>query len=389
VSRRRQRGFTLIELMVALVVSSLLVGMILAIFSRMSMSYRGQQQIAGVQQVLAAARATIELDAKQAGLEVSQGFKIASDGAVGAGTIHQPIHVTDSATGPDQIAFFYADTTTQALVTGVVAWPGTITVDQPVGFLPGSLVVLVNVDVSGAAPITTATPGDPVIAKYTACVVQIDPAAGSVAAANPGTIRFSLVAPWGGVGAGLDHCVKPTIGTTMLYNFIARAYRVDNSTPTQAALGPLQQSATGGLLNSAADNWTDLAYGFTDIQTALRVYEEGDLVDADGDGDPRRDWYSDAAQDNRTRVAAFDLAPPLPAPIQMTISLVARTDRDIEGIATAQTPPLSVAGNLTNNTLGNHPSVVLPSATDDLLKGSRIYRYVTFQVDFRNLGVGR
>lgn len=386
-SHPRPRGFTLIELMVALVVSSLLVGMILAIFSRMSLSYRGQQQIAGVQQVLAAARATIELDAKQAGLEVSQGFKIASDGAVGGGTIHQPIHITDSATGPDQIAFFYADTSTQAVVTDPSTFgAGILTVDQPVGFLPGSLVVLVNVDVSNPSPIDVATAGDPVIAKYTACVVQIDPAAGSVAAANPGTIRFSTAPPWG--VAGLVHC--PAITTnTMLYNFVARAYRIDTSTPARAALGPLQQSPTGGLLGTAADNWTDLAYGFTDIQTALRMYEEGDATDADGDTDPRRDWYSDNQQDNVTATGPVPGPPWPPAPIQMSISLVARTDRDIEGIATAQTPALTDAAKPGNNPIGDHPSVPLPSATDDLLKGSRIYRYVTFQVDFRNLGVGR
>jgi prepilin-type N-terminal cleavage/methylation domain-containing protein len=389
VSRPRQHGFTLIELMVALVVSSLLVGMILAIFSRMSLSYRGQQQIAGVQQVLAAARATIELDAKQAGLEVSQGFKIASDGSGAGSLIHQPIHITDSALGPDQIAFFYADTTTQAVVTDPSTFgAGTLTVDQPVGFIPGSLVVLVNVDVSGAAPVMPPS-GDPVIAKYTACVLQIDPAAGSVAAANPGTIRFSTAPPWG--VAGLVHC--PAITTnTMLYNFVARAYRIDTSTPARAALGPLQQSPTGGLLGTAADNWTDLAYGFTDIQTALRVYEANDITDLDGDADPQRDWYSDNRQDNVTATGPVPLlpGPPWPpAPIQMSISLVARTDRDIEGIATAQTPTLTLAANPGNNTIGNHPSVPLPSATNDLLKGSRIYRYVTFQVDFRNLGVGR
>ncbi|MEO7734004.1 MAG: prepilin-type N-terminal cleavage/methylation domain-containing protein, partial [Kofleriaceae bacterium] len=94
--KRGQRGFTLIELMVALVISSLLVGMILAIFSRMSIAYRGQQQIAGVQQVLAAARATIEFDAKQAGLAMPQGF-IYNDSLV-----HQAVSVTNSNTGPDQ-----------------------------------------------------------------------------------------------------------------------------------------------------------------------------------------------------------------------------------------------------------------------------------------------
>jgi hypothetical protein len=33
--------------------------------------------------------------------------------------------------------------------------------------------------------------------------------------------------------------------------------------------------------------------------------------------------------------------------------------------------------------------VSLPSVTDPALMGSKIYRYVTFQVDFRNIGVGR
>ena len=70
--RARQAGFTLIELMVALLVSTLLVGMILAIFARVSMAYRSQQQVAGLQQVLASARGMMELDAKQAGLGISQ-----------------------------------------------------------------------------------------------------------------------------------------------------------------------------------------------------------------------------------------------------------------------------------------------------------------------------
>jgi hypothetical protein len=73
----------------------------------------------------------------------------------------------------------------------------------------------------------------------------------------------------------------------------------------------------------------------------------------------------------------------------MSISLVARTDRPVEGIATAQTPTLTVAANPNNNTLGNRPSVALPAVGDPALQGSFIYRYTTFQVDFRNLGVGR
>jgi hypothetical protein len=77
----------------------------------------------------------------------------------------------------------------------------------------------------------------------------------------------------------------------------------------------------------------------------------------------------------------------------MSISLVARTDRDVEGISTARTPELTEAGlnplpwatccTRDNNPLGDHPGV------DLALQSPRIYRYITFQVDFRNLGVGR
>src|SRR5262249_17175080 len=122
VAMKRPRGFTLIELMVALVVSSLLVGMILAIFSRLSIAYRGQQQIAGVQQVLAAARATIELDAKQAGLALPQGFKFANTNT----QTHAAVSVINNSNGPDQIYFYYADTTVQAAVQNAPSWPSTV-----------------------------------------------------------------------------------------------------------------------------------------------------------------------------------------------------------------------------------------------------------------------
>jgi prepilin-type N-terminal cleavage/methylation domain-containing protein len=372
---RRERGFTLIELMVALVVSSLLVGMILAIFSRMSLAYRGQQQIAGVQQVLAAARATIEIDAKQAGLEMPQGFKFAVDGT--NPLPRSPVKVIDSSTGPDILHFYYADPSIQAKVTAGGAWSATpsIVVDSTEGFADDDLVVLSTVTTSLSAT-TLDMPGAD-IAAYDACVLKIS----SVSSAN--TLEFVTAAPWGRADTG--HCT-PATNQTMVYKLVARAYRIDTSTPERAALGPLQQSRTGALTNSADDNWTDLAYGFTDIQSALRMYEPDDLLDRDGDNDQLRDWYSDGVQNVKTG----NLTPTsLFAPIQMSISLVARTDRDVEGIATSETPDLIVAASPGNNSLGNHALVTLPSATDPALQGAKIYRYTTFQVDLRNLGVGR
>jgi prepilin-type N-terminal cleavage/methylation domain-containing protein len=384
-TRRAERGFTLIELMVALVVSSLLVGMILAIFARMSSAYRGQQQIAGVQQVLSAARATVELDAKQAGLGLAQGFKLAGDAA---GAVRSPVRIIDGGAGPDQISFFYADTTTQAAVTGVGGtWPLTplITVDTTTGFAVGDTVVLSTADVSGAPP--TATGAN--LTKYTACVPRI-------AAMSGLNITLSSTSPWGPfVAAGCTTLqtvanASSNPAQTMLYKFIARGYRVDQSTTARAGLGPLQLSQTGGLLGTTADNWTDLAYGFTDLQTALQVYDHdadpSDTADADSDGD--REWYSGAYQTTATANLAAAATQVL-FPLEVSISLVVRTDRDIEGIATAATPQLTDAASPDNNTLGNHAAVTLPTSGDPVLDGQRVFRYTTFQIDFRNLGVGR
>jgi hypothetical protein len=175
----------------------------------------------------------------------------------------------------------------------------------------------------------------------------------------------------------------------MVYKFVAHAYKIDTSTPTLAAQGPLMMSPTGGLIGNASDSWTVLAYGFTDIQTALQVYDHtsapGDTADSDADGD--RDWFSDATQTMLT--GPLTTLTGTDGLLQMSISLVARTDRTVEGIATAATPQLIVPAIPNNNTLGNHASVSLPSATDPALGGAHIYRFTTFTVDLRNLGVGR
>jgi hypothetical protein len=72
----------------------------------------------------------------------------------------------------------------------------------------------------------------------------------------------------------------------------------------------------------------------------------------------------------------------------MTISLVARTERDVEGISSTTTPAL-ILGGPNNNTLGDRPAVDLKTTADPTLLGSRIYRYTTARIDLRNLGVGR
>ena len=362
-----QRGFTLIELMVALVVSSLLVGMILAIFMRMSTAYRGQQQIAEVQSKLAAARAKIEFDAKHAGLAISPGFTIMS---TPAGESLSPLQISNSSSAPDQLRFYYADTSVRAAVLA-----STCTrlqcdaLDTTDGFAAGDLVVLAaeGVPLDGPAPATDAK-----IATFKSCVLQ-------VASKGPTQLVFTTSGLWG--DADNDHCPAPVTGT-MFYKFVAHAWRID---PTRPELGVLQLSPTGDLVGG--NDWQDQAYGFTDLQVATRFYEGGDasaaIDTADPDTDPERDWYSDATQETRTaRQGAF-----IP-PIQVSISLVARTERDVEGIASASTPNLMVDGNQSSNTIGDRAAIPLPSVAPEL-SGNRVFRYTTFQVDLRNLGVGR
>jgi len=372
---RGQRGFTLIELMVALLVSSLLVGMILAIFSRMSLAYRSQQQIAGVQQILAAARAAIELDAKQAGLGMPQGFKTAITGAA----LQSPVQVTNASNAPDQLALFYADTSAQALLIQ----PTPVIFTNPVGFddvssfAANDLVVLTTAS-TAVHPLSTPAAPLPDIATYDACVLMI-----ATVTSAPPQVTFNTAAPW---GTTFTHCTNIVQFRTMMYHFVAHAYRIN-------PIGALQRGETGGLQSSLPGNpepWTTLAFGFSDLQTAVRIYDPNATVDLDTDTDVKRNWYSSAAQDAMTRGA---VAPSGTALLGLSISLIAHTDRNVEGVATPATPdligpPAPAAVNAANNSIGDRPSTALPVPADPLLPGQRIYRWTTFQVDFRNLGVG-
>jgi prepilin-type N-terminal cleavage/methylation domain-containing protein len=369
VSRARggQRGFTLIELMVALVVSSLLVGMIFAIFIRMSVAYRGQQQVAEVQGKLAAARAKLERDARLAGHAMADGFYMA---ALGPGIRRSPLRVIDHADAPDELAFYYADPAVQA---ATVTKNGSCTRRQcnklasTEGFAVGDVVVM-----STVSWVDPGFPGAAKIARFEACLLQLTDV-------GAGSFELSQDAPWG--SPGNDFCPNdPVPGTTVFYKLAARHWRID---PTRPADGALQLSTLGALVG--VDDWQDQAYGFTDLQVATRFFEPGDPTDTPDPGlDPERDWYSGPDQDGATAPAAAFAR----VPIQISVSLAARTERDVEGIASSSTPSLTVPGNANNNTIGNRPAIPLPS---DLpaLAGNRVFRHTTFQVDLRNLGVGK
>lgn len=356
--RRRggQRGFTLIELLVALAISSILVMMVLSVFSRMSSAYRRQQQVATLQVILAAAQNMLGQDARQAGFQLADGFRIAS----AAGVVQRPVRILNSATAPDEIRFFSADATVQARV---LSFNGSqIAIDSAAQFVNGELAVMVN---TGTATVSMGTETR-TIARFTACVVRIT-------LVGPSNLSLDSAAPWGNAGntqcndVNAAHTSGASAGQTMVYRFRARAYRID---PARTALGVLQLSPSGALV---ANDWQDLGVGFADLQVAARTFLEGDAADLDGDGDALYDWYSGANMQTATNAGALDRI------TRLSLSVSVRTDRTVDGVASAATPAFIEAALPNNNQLGDRPSVALDPA-------DRIYRYTTIRVDMRNTG---
>ncbi|MEZ4400606.1 MAG: prepilin-type N-terminal cleavage/methylation domain-containing protein [Kofleriaceae bacterium] len=386
--RRPARGFTLIELMIALTISALLVGMILSIFTRMSTAYRTQSRVADLQRTLTAAQDVIQRDVRQAGFGMIDGVRVAS-----ASTIRAAVELRDNGSGfgPDELHVFYADPSAQARVvsfdsTNALTPFASFTVDDPDLFVAGDVVVITNRSLVALGP-----GADNVVAHDRACVVQLARVTGtSFVAATTGS--------WG--TSNNDQCDEVRVGhpttvpanTSMVYKFVARGYRLD---PARRSLGVLQQSPSGGLL---ANDWQDLGIGFTDLQVASRWYEGEDdsgrqLADsADVDTDPLREWYSGADQDALTApLAGVDYARPLL--MQVRVSLVVRTRGTLDAVGSAQTPALTDTARPSNNDVGNRAAITLAGVPDasrpEELRGDALYRYATIGIDLRNLAVSR
>lgn len=409
---RAQRGFTLIEIMIALVISTLLVAMIISIFTSMSAAYRTQQQVAELQQILQAAQVTVEGDLRQAGYRCPQGFTWAGSATVPI----SPLRITDGGTGPqqpDQLAIFYGDPSAQAQVLpaslSAVNLPVTsVQVDAIDPTWTVGDLALLSVQGPSLTPVfetgVTRPPEEPppgdnnnqgTVSYYFACVVQIAGISGN-------TITFSTAAPWG--SSTNTQCYKPRDMVkangypAMLYRFVARAYRID---PTRKDLSVFQQSPSGALV---ANDWTDLGLGFTNFQIASRWYYSGTgyADNADTDTDGYRNWYSST---NQNALSAADttygmhlggstFTDAIAVPLQVSVSFVVRTTRHVvDGTVTSATPALQDPANLAANDVGDSPSVQLAGVADSSrpqeLRGDNIYRYATIKVDTRNLGVNR
>jgi prepilin-type N-terminal cleavage/methylation domain-containing protein len=356
-----QAGLTLIELMIAVVVSSILMGFVLGISAQVSSGYRQQSKVTDLSQTLRAAREAIAADARRAGYRITR--LRTGTGAFGSTvtTDLPPVMVDngDTANAPDLVRFFYADGAAGARVQSIDADLESVLVDDATGFVAGDLVVLTApmlVDVTGTR-----------VAEWDACAVVITGVGGA-------TVELAgAQAPWN--QPNNPHCDVPaaavTGGEVVLHRLVARAYRIDQSRGTE---GILQLSPSAGLV---AGDWVDLGEGFTDLQLATRFFEDGDTADVDGDGDQERDWYAGEAQEWQDITA---VRPPNAIPIELSIGVAGRM-RLTTGARSDTTPGFEDPGSPLYNPVGDSPA---QAVTDDW-----VYRASRTVVDLRNLGVGR
>ena len=239
--------------MIALTISALLVGMILSIFTRMSSAYRTQSYVADLQRTLTAAHDVIQHDVRQAGFGLPDGWRKS-----GASVVHPAVEIRNSASGPDELHLFYADTSAQARVMEiepVLLLPFLLlAIDDVDNFQQGDVVVLTNYRTE---PLGT-PPNVMAVSRYRSCVVQI---ATMVDLGIKVVVTLRVDGTWGSltnnqcneVRAGhLGSGVVPGAPSTMMYKFVARGYRID---PTRPDLGVLQLSPTGGVVDTTGRTW--------------------------------------------------------------------------------------------------------------------------------------
>lgn len=381
---RREHGATLIELMIAMLVAAILIGMVFSVYTRLSVGYRAQAKVSDLQQALRAGKALVEREIRAAGHMMPSGVLV--NGSMG--TLSPIIIENDSVPGdtsfsPDKIRLYYADTAAMASVTGRPT-DTSITVDDVDNFAIGELAIIVNQRTLVAESAELAP-----IASYDACLIWITNTIITPAATDDDTIEFGTTGvPLNSAGEPFNtatnlHCTDALDLTRsslpMIYHFKARAYRLDPA-PASRALGVLQVSPSGELL---PNDWQIVGLGFTNLQFAARYYEDGDAIDRDGDGDPERDWYSGAVAPALTGV-----------PFEVTMSLEVRTQHVLDLVPTSATPRfIDVTQPLDHNRIGDWDSVPLAGVADaarpEQYRGNHIYRWSTTTIDIRNIGVGR
>ena len=138
-TRRRELGSTMAELMVAMLLVAVTSAFAFGIYARSAASFRAQSRVSEAQQTLRSAAYILTRDLRQAGNLVLT-FRTNLDGA--GTTNYGALSITDGGSGPDQIRILYADQSAFAHVkSGTTFSTGVVSVDSTTGFAVGNIVV--------------------------------------------------------------------------------------------------------------------------------------------------------------------------------------------------------------------------------------------------------
>jgi prepilin-type N-terminal cleavage/methylation domain-containing protein len=387
----RQKGLTLVEVMVSLVVVGIAAGLIFGVQTRMTGALRDQQNIAEAQQTLRSSAAILVKDSRQAGY-MAANTHTALKGSPTADT--PAVAVLNGANGaPDQLNIQYAIDNVLAHVcdsNGIrcpKAGPdfnaSETEVDDNSGFQNGDVVYAVYI-----GPCTDNN-GDGIcdINLFgTGCILAITNAPQSNAAGNNQKIQHNpgAGAPWNEPTNKQCDVLNSVwnSGYTVFTHVRLRGYRIKPDDPR----GVLQMSPTQGEQN----DWQDVALGVIDMQFAMRVYHPNQLTDLDGDGDNQRDWFS--GDEMATVLSDY----PGSQLLMLSVTLVAKSTKGVNAPNLPQVPSLMdpnwSSTDPAYNRLSDKGPVTLPDTgttwPDTMYGTDVVYRVFTTTIDLRNVGIG-
>ena len=388
----------MVEIMVSVVLVAIACAFVFSIQVRMSSALRDQSTVAEVQQTLRSASDLVSRDVRMAGFLAQ---------SVGTGTVpllgkvQTPVEVVNGGTGPDQITIVYADSSTVALVA---------TTNNSNSFLnPLNLFETTVIDPTGlrATPVTGFAVGDAVLATRAVplfgptgivtfpsgvgCVMGItgivppdkivtNPLFGSIWNLLANLQCTGLLSNL--LGAVLDLTPVWNDGKTEFVHMVYRTYRIKPLAADPRGVLQMCEWTKSSTFCIAPGDWTDLALGIVDMQIALRMNFGGDVPGwCAADGDIRHDWYS---SDNMTDAMTNPLLPPGSKVVEVSITLLAKSTKEVQGVTLDKTPDLWEVNKLCNH-IGDVDGTALPVAsTTSPYYGDHVYRTYTQTVELRN-----
>ncbi len=390
-SRRGEHGFTLVELMISLVISSVIVFFLFAIQGRMSSAFRGQGTVSEINQNLRGARQMLVHDIRMAGFGLGTLGKVHISNAYSGVTTTQGdvvlgLTVSNGVTSDEDDSFrsLYAGASSGDMASTVAVTGGGFNVETqlPTTFSIGDVVVIAG-SIAGNQRI--------------ACIAQISKA---TVLGTGSLLEFQKEGKPFNDPNGTQCSPLTAASGVSIRSLVARAYRIV-PTSIDANAGFLQMSLTGGV----EDDWQDMGAGFTNLQLATRYSNENSVADLDLDGNVIANWFSSDNQTDIAKQTILEETNQILSLIEATISIEARSPFGTRNAAASiSTPAYTVAGQTSNNPLGDWgTSCATPSPalcgvdlanTNDTGRplryaGDFVYRHTTASVDLRNMGIGR